>query len=184
MCIRDRSAFTGLIRRLVREAAEVLRKLAALVAALSLALMAVGPATAQDPMNGQGGMVTAPGVAGMPPGMPPMKAFDQTKRQAAAKANVAKGAVNNMEQLSSGAKAPATGLSPLAPALNPLCGIPSTTLIDYSGTCVPNYANSVLPGGGGPSVTFGGPGTGAVAIASVGAGGAVTGITVTSGGSG
>jgi hypothetical protein len=103
----------------------VLRKLAALIAALSLALMTVGPATAQDPMNGQGGMGTAPGVAGMPPGMPPMKAFDQTKRQAAAKANVAKGAVNNMEQLASGAKAPAKGLSPLA--LNPLCGTPSTS---------------------------------------------------------
>jgi hypothetical protein len=101
-------AFTGLIRRLVREVAEVLRKLAALVAALSLALMAVGPATAKDPM--QGGLGTAPGVAGMPPGMPPMVAFDQTKRQAAAKANLAKGAVNNMEQLASGAARPESAM--------------------------------------------------------------------------
>ena len=37
------------------------------------------------------------------------------------------------------------------------CATPSTTIVDYSGTCVPNYANSSLPGGGGPSVTFGGP---------------------------
>ena len=104
----------------------MLRKLAALIAALSLAFMAVGSAMAVDPTPGQGGM----GVAGLPP-MPKMVAFDQTKRQAAAKANVAKGAVNNLEQLVSGAKAPSKGLSPLAPALNPLCGIPSTTVVDY-----------------------------------------------------
>ena len=154
----------------------MLRKAAALVAALALAMMVIAPATAVDPTSGPGTMGTSSGVAGMPPGMPPMKAFDQTKRQAAAKANVAKGVVNNMQKLTTGKK----GVQAAAVT----CPTPSTTIIDYSGTCVPNYANSSVPGGGGPSVTFGGPGTGAVAIATVGAGGAITGVSVTSGGTG
>jgi FtsP/CotA-like multicopper oxidase with cupredoxin domain len=111
------------------------RKLLALLAVLALCATAAGPVIAKNPPGG-GGMGNSNGK------MPPMKAFDQTKRQAAAKANVAKGAVNNMQQLVTGAAAAPSGQN--SPT-NPLCPTPSTTIVDYSGTCVPNYANSPLP---------------------------------------
>ncbi len=136
----------------------MLRKLAALIAAMMLLVGLAGPATAKSPPSGGGGgMVTMPGAAGMPPGMPPMKAFDRTKTEAAAKANVARGAVNNLEQLVSGTETmqpstPSMRSSLVAPnlvapnlALPAGCPTPSTTIVDYSGTCVGNYANSPLP---------------------------------------
>jgi FtsP/CotA-like multicopper oxidase with cupredoxin domain len=117
------------------------RKLLALLAVLALCATAAGPVIAKNPPDGSGtGM--APGVAGMPPGMPPMKVFDQSKRVAAAKANAAKGAVTNMAQLAAGTT---TKSNRSLAASNPLCPTPSTTVVDYSGTCVPNYANSPLP---------------------------------------
>ncbi|MEI8332836.1 MAG: hypothetical protein WCH74_03120 [Chloroflexota bacterium] len=103
------------------------RRSFALLVALALCVSAVGPATvsAANPHGGSG--------MNMPPGQ--MKAFDHAKRVKAAKANKANGAVTNMAALVSGV--------PLAPTGCP--AVPSTTVVDYSGTCVPNYANSPLP---------------------------------------
>jgi FtsP/CotA-like multicopper oxidase with cupredoxin domain len=132
------------------------------VAFLATALLVAGfagPAAAQGPMPGGMGM---PSVAGMPPGMPRMVAFDNAKRIAAAQDNVANGAVNNLQQYLDAAQpdpAPAlevsaklragrylSGAAALAAfPTQPGCLAPSTTVVDYSGTCVGNYANSPLP---------------------------------------
>lgn len=102
------------------------QKVLALLAAVALSVTAVGPVIAKNPQQGGNGIG-------------PMKPMPIAQHQKAAKANAANGAVTNMAQLVS----PLTGAAAIAASA--ACPTPSTTVVDYSGTCVPNYANSPLP---------------------------------------
>jgi FtsP/CotA-like multicopper oxidase with cupredoxin domain len=96
------------------------------------------------------------------------------ERQAAAARAAANGVKPAAQHIKTGAKANAAAVKAMAAAQG---GTP-----DYFGA-YPNYANSQLPTG--PAVAFtGGGGSGAAAVATPGAGGAITSLAITSGGTG
>ncbi len=96
-------------------------------------------------------------------------------RQAAAKRAAAKGLVPATQSIKTGAKANAAGAKSMAKA--------ALTGPDYFGA-FPNYANSPLPAGPVVTISGGGATTDATAVATPGANGTITGLTLTSGGAG